>query len=62
MLDTSKITNVEVEDIDTSDYPDFSDAFISYAELDGIALTDKQLDELNDDSDFVYEAIQKHLF
>jgi len=61
-LDYAKISDVEVEGIDMGDYPDFCDAFISYAEYDGREMTDEELDTLNDDSDFVYEAVQNHLY
>lgn len=61
-LDYSKISDVEVEGIDMGDYPDFCDSFISYAEYDGREMTDEELDTLNDDSDFVYEAVQNHLY
>ena len=56
------IDNIEVDGIDTADYPDFCDAFIAYAEYDGREMTDEQLDEINDDSDFVYECVQNNLF
>ena len=61
-LDYSKISNVELEDIFTNDYPDFSDAYIAYAEYDGVPMTSEQLDELNNDGDFVYEEIMDKLF
>jgi hypothetical protein len=61
-LDYSKISNVELEDVFTSDYPDFSDAYIAYAEYDGVPMTSEQLDELNNDGDFVYEEIMDKLF
>ena len=61
-MDYKKITNVEVDGIDTSDHPKYCDAFISYAEYNGVELTDAQYDELNDNSDFVYEAVQNHLY
>ena len=61
-LDYAKISDVEVDGIDTADYPDFCDAFIAYAEYDGKEMTDEQLDALNEDSDFVYEAVQDYLF
>ena len=61
-IDLTKIDSVEVEGIDTRDYPDFTDAFISYAELDGVPLTEDQLDDLNEDRDFVYEKVLNHLF
>ena len=46
---TIKIGSLEVDGIDSSDYPDFCDAFFSYAEFDdGTALTDAELEELTD--------------
>ena len=56
-MDYKLIDNIEVDDIDTSDYPDFCDAFISSADYNGKPMTDDQLDELNEDSDFVYECV-----
>jgi hypothetical protein len=56
------IDNIEVEGIDAKDYPDFCDAFIASADYDGKEMTKEQLDELNEDSDFVYECVQNHLF
>ena len=56
-MDLSKVDNIEVEDIDMKDYPDFCDAFISYADYNGVEMTDEQLDELNENSDFVYECV-----
>ena len=61
-IDLTKIDNVEVEGIDTRDCPDFTDAFISYAELNGVPLTEDQLDDLNEDRDFVYGEVLNHLF
>jgi hypothetical protein len=55
--------NIEFVGIDHSDYPDFCDAFICYAEHDdGEPLTDDELDLLNDDGCFVHEALWNHLF
>jgi len=61
-LDYTKISDVEVDGIDTTDYPDFCDAFISYAEYDGREMTDEELDVLNEDSDFVYSAVENYLY
>ena len=60
--DYKLIDNIEVDGIDTKDYPDFCDAFIASADYDGKPMTDEQLEELNKDSDFVYECVQNHLF
>ncbi len=61
-LNTSKLESVEVDGIDFKDYPDFCDAYISYAEIDGIELTDEQYDEVNDDRELVYEYVMCELF
>jgi len=56
-LDYSKIDMVEVDGIDTRDYPEFTDAFIGYAEYDGVEMTDEQYDVLNEDYDYVHEKV-----
>ena len=50
-LDYSKISNVQLDGIDYSDYPDFCDAFFSYAEYeDGTPLNDEELELLGDEN------------
>lgn len=61
-MDYKLIDNIEVDGIDAKDYPDFCEAFIVSADYDGKEMTEEQLDELNEDSDFVYECVQNHLF
>lgn len=61
MLDKSKIQNIEFDGIDHSDYPDYCDAYICTAEYEGRPLTDEELEEVNDDRDFVYEVLMEHL-
>ena len=54
--------NIEVEGIDMQDYPKFCDAYIAYAEdSDGVALTEQELDAVNEDSIFVYEEVWNYL-
>jgi hypothetical protein len=60
--DYSKISGVVVEGIDTNDAPDFVDAYIADAYYDGEPMTDEQLEELNYDGDFVYSAVERHLY
>ncbi len=62
MIDYTKLENLEVEGIDTRDYPDFCDAYISYAEIDGREASQEELDELSEDSQFVYELVWDRLF
>ena len=55
--------NAEFDGIDHGDYPDFCDAFITYAENEsGIPLTDEELDQLNDDRATVHEMLWDHLY
>jgi len=61
-LDYSKIDNIEFDGIDHSDYPDYCDAHICSADYDGVPMTDEQLDEINNDGDFIYEELMKHLY
>jgi hypothetical protein len=57
------LKSVKVDNIRMYDAPDFVDAFIDYAEFqDGTALTDDELDILNEDSDFVYEMVERELY
>lgn len=56
-----KIVGIEVGGLDMADYPDFSDAYITYAEWEdtGEELTEEELDKLND-SDYRGELINDY--
>lgn len=58
-LNTEYIENCVVENIDTKDYPDFADAFISKATYKGRDMTEEELDILNDGeySDFIHRQV-----
>jgi hypothetical protein len=62
MIDYTKISNIEFDGVDTTDYPDFSDAYISSADYDGEPMSDEMLDEINDNKDFVYYNLCEYLF
>jgi hypothetical protein len=58
----SKIDDIEIDGIDTKDYPDFCDAYILRCVYDGRELTDEELDELqNQRPDLVYEYVLDEL-
>ena len=64
-MDLSNIIDVDVDGIDTGDYPDFCDAFITYAVWKDTLteLTEEELTELNETHpDFVYECVIDRLF
>ena len=60
-LDYSLISEIELE-INTADAPDFSDSYITAAMYGDRPMTDDELDVLNDDSEFVYEAVIARLY
>ena len=58
-----KITDYEIEDIYSWDYPDFCDAYISYAEDEnGNEMTEQQIEEWteNNEEEF-YEMVLESL-
>jgi hypothetical protein len=62
VVDLSKLEDVYVEDINSKDAPDYCDAFISQASIDGRDLTEQELDWVNEDADFVYESILSQIY
>lgn len=61
-IDLSKVSNIQFDGIDHSDYPDYCDAHIVSCDIDGIPATEEQIEELNNDSDFVHEQLFNHLY
>jgi hypothetical protein len=61
-LDYSLIDNVQIDGVDTSDYPDFCDAYIVSADYDGREMTDDEIELLNDDGDFVLQQVYEYIF
>jgi len=61
-MDLTKITHIEVEGIDHKDHPDYCDAFIASADYDGVPMIEEEIDKLNDNSDFVYEAVMNQIY
>lgn len=50
-LNGRQIKNVEIDGVDSRDYPDFCDAHFSYAEFEnGTPLTDDELEQLADEN------------
>ncbi len=60
-----EIVDLEVEDINTADYPDFCDAYVARAvwKDTGIELTVEEIEEYNDKcGDQVYDAVMERVF
>lgn len=64
--DNIEMSSVEVGGVNRSDYPDFVDAYVSYAEfIDGTPLSESQLEKLNDAfpdiaQEYAYDASYHH--
>jgi hypothetical protein len=48
-INIKNVTNIVLDGVDMTDYPDFCDAFVMSADkLDGTPLTDVELEKLNE--------------
>ena len=56
------IQSIEFDGIDYKDAPDFCDACIIAGEINGVPLTPEQLEEVNQDRDFVHDALVNYLY
>ena len=56
-MDLTKIDNIKFEGVDNNDYPDFCDAYICSAEYNNVPMTDGEIDELNNDKQFVHDKL-----
>jgi len=57
------VKSIEVEGVDSSDYPDFADAYASYAEwTNGKELTDSELDEFTDEFPGIVQELAMETF
>tara|TARA_R110000868_G_scaffold12709_2_gene60227 strand:+ start:144 stop:344 length:201 start_codon:yes stop_codon:yes gene_type:complete len=61
-LDYRKISNILVGGIDMEDYGDFCDAYIESADYDSREMTEEELEAINEDSQFVNEAVFSQLY
>lgn len=60
-LEYKKITNIKVSGIYKSDYPDFADAYIESADYNGEPMSEEQIEQLNEDSSYVYDCVMKEI-
>jgi hypothetical protein len=57
MIDFTKVEVTSIEGIDMSDYPKFCDAYVSEALIDGEPATEAELEEIQENSSFFYDAL-----
>ena len=61
-IDTRKLENVIMADVQMFDFPDFVDAYVEYAEINGVELTDAQYDEVNENYEFLQQSAYESLY
>ena len=61
-IELKKIDNIKFDQIDFDDYPDFCDAYIISADMNGKAMSEEELNALNEDSEFVHEKLMDYLY
>ena len=61
-LDTRKLENVVMADVQMYDFPDFVNAYVEYAEINGVELTDDQYDEVNENYEFLQQSAYESLY
>tara|TARA_R110000765_G_scaffold269660_1_gene368585 strand:- start:392 stop:583 length:192 start_codon:yes stop_codon:yes gene_type:complete len=61
-IDTRKLENVVMADVQMFDFPDFVDAYVEYAEINGVELTDAQYDEVNENYEFLQQSAYESLY
>lgn len=57
-----KISNVEFEDVDHKDHPDYSDAYVMSADYDGKPMSEEQIEKLNDNTGLVHDLLMDYLY
>lgn len=55
-------TNIQFDGIDHKDAPDYCDAHIVSADKNGEPMTEEEIEQLNEDSDLVYELLMDYLY
>lgn len=61
VIDYNLIDNVELE-IDYKSGHDFTDSYIISADYDGQPMIDNMLDEINNDSQYVYDLVISEVY
>ena len=51
------ITDIVVNGVDQRDYPEYVDAYLQSAKIDGRAATEAELNELEADDDLIYDML-----
>jgi hypothetical protein len=58
---TAPIEDIQIDGVDHRDYPDYCDAYIMTAKVEGRMATDEELDQMNDDGQFRYDTVMEYV-
>ena len=62
-INYDELDSIEMDGIDHDDYPKYCDAYICAASFkDGTELTEDELEELNEDCEFVHEQVYEWIY
>jgi len=61
-IDLAEVDNIVFDGIDHNDHPDYCDVYICSADYNGVPIDQEQLDELNEDREFVYDNLMRYLY
>lgn len=62
-MKTIDYSSLQIDGIDSKDYPDFADAFFCYGEYeDGTPLSDETLEKLTENGELLYEYITNTIY
>ena len=62
IIDWKQVEDIELDGIDTRDFPDFCDAYISSATYQGRDATEEELEAMSDDGCVVNGLVHEQLF
>ncbi|UII80062.1 hypothetical protein [Flagellimonas sp. CMM7] len=60
-IDFNQVQDIEIDGVDTKDYPDFCDAFIARCDYKGKEATEEELDAINEQCDNIHELAYESL-
>lgn len=60
-MNPNKLYNIKFDGVDHSDFPKYTDAYISEAMYEGEYLTEDELDQINENTAFVYSRVTDYI-
>ena len=61
-INWTEVTDIQLDGIDSEDYPDFCDAFVASATYKGREATEEELEAMSNDSAVINQLVFDRLF